>query len=67
MITRNTNINEIIEKYPKATDRLIEMGLGCVGCSAAFIETIEQGLIVHGFSKKEAGKIIKELNKTIEK
>ncbi len=62
MITRQTIIAECIMKYPRTAEYLIGIGFHCVGCFAANMETIEQGLRVHGKSEKEIDEIVKKLN-----
>ena len=62
-ITKNTRINELIKKKPKAVDKLFDAGLMCVGCHMVEHETIEQGCLAHGMSKKEIDKLIERLNK----
>ena len=62
MITKQTKIGEILEKYgQKAANILIENGLGCVGCPAAQAESIEVGCKAHGLSNENIDKIVKEL------
>jgi hybrid cluster-associated redox disulfide protein len=57
---------EIIRRFPQAAKVLIsEYGLHCVGCGMAGYETLEAGLTVHGFSKKEMNKIVKKLNQML--
>ncbi len=65
IITKDTLISEILEKYPEAAEILIGYGLMCVGCPAAAIETIEQGALGHGLTKKSVKMILKDLNKII--
>ncbi|MCK5624847.1 DUF1858 domain-containing protein [Candidatus Pacearchaeota archaeon] len=62
-ITNKTKINKLLEKNPEAAEILFEAGMGCVGCSMAMHETIEQGCLAHGMTKKQIEKLIKELNK----
>jgi hybrid cluster-associated redox disulfide protein len=62
-ITKEMNIMEILEINPDSAEILAEAGLGCLGCAFAHAETLEQGLIAHGFELKEIDKIIKKLNK----
>ena len=62
-ITKKTNIMDILNKNPEAYEILFENGLACVGCSMANFETLEQGCLAHGMSKKQIDKLIKELNK----
>ncbi|MFA5953273.1 MAG: DUF1858 domain-containing protein [Candidatus Pacearchaeota archaeon] len=63
VITEKTNIIEILNKKPEAFEILFEYGLGCVGCSMANFETIEQGCLAHGMTKKQINELIKKLNK----
>jgi hybrid cluster-associated redox disulfide protein len=61
-ITKKTKMNELLEKNPKAAEILFEAGLSCVGCPMAMQETIEQGCLAHGISKKEIDELVKRLN-----
>ena len=61
-ITEKTLLGDIISKYPKAAEKLFQMGLMCVMCGMAQNETLEQGAIAHGLDPK---KVAKELNKVI--
>ena len=62
-ITGKTKINSLIGKNSKAAEILFEAGLSCVGCPMAMSETIEQGCLAHGMTKKEINELIKNLNK----
>ncbi|MEW6062759.1 MAG: DUF1858 domain-containing protein [Nanoarchaeota archaeon] len=64
-VTKKTNINKLIEKYPKAARIMFKHGLHCVGCYVAAFETIEQGARAHGMDKKTVGKMLRELNRTV--
>jgi len=63
IITKKTKIMTILEKSPKSVEILFDTGLTCLGCAFAKDETLEQGFLAHGFSKKEIEEIIKKLNK----
>jgi len=62
-ITNKTKISNLLRKNLEAAEILFEVGMGCVGCSMAMNETIEQGCLAHGMSKKEIAKLIERLNK----
>ena len=62
-ITGKTKISKLLKKNPEAAEILFEAGMGCVGCSMAMHETIEQGCLAHGMTKKQIEKLLKELNK----
>jgi hydroxylamine reductase len=61
-ITKDTIIGECILVHPELSRLFLDFGLHCVGCFAAQMETIEQGLKVHGKSDKEIEEFIKKLN-----
>jgi len=61
-INKDILILELVEKYPKLADVLVEKyGFHCIGCMAAGMESLEQGALVHGMSQKEIEKMIKDL------
>lgn len=62
-ITKKTKISDLLKKNPEAAEILFESGMGCIGCSMAMHETIEQGCFAHGMDQKEIKNLIKELNK----
>jgi len=68
-ITKTMTIQEIFYKFPEKRDELakvlMQAGLGCLGCSAAQFETIEQGLLAHGKNSTEINTIINDLNSVI--
>lgn len=67
-ITKNILILEIAERYPKLVDVLVEKyGLHCLGCSMSAVETLEEGAMGHGMTKKEVEKMVDELNKLANK
>ncbi len=64
-ITRNTIIGDIISKYPYTSEVFMDYGVHCVGCSASSFETMEQGILGHGFSEGELMDILMEINDAI--
>ena len=62
-ITKKTKIGKLISENPENAETLIGAGMGCVHCPMAQMETIEEGCLGHGMSKKEINKLIEELNK----
>ena len=61
-INKTTKISEVISENPEAVEILFEAGLTCVGCPMAQQETLEQGCLAHGMSKKDIEKLIERLN-----
>jgi len=62
-ITKKTKIGELLDERPEKAVVLMEAGMSCVGCPMAQQETIEQGCLSHGISKKEIDELIERLNK----
>lgn len=66
-ITKDVLIAEILaenpEKAPILAETLMDFGIHCVGCGAAAFETLEQGVLGHGFSEADLDKLVEELNK----
>ena len=62
-ISKNMTFAELLNKYPESANILFESGLHCIGCGGAMYETIEQGCLMHGFSKKQIDDLIKKLDK----
>ncbi len=48
LITKDMRINEVIRIKPRALGTLMNFGLGCIGCPASQVETLEQAAAVHG-------------------
>jgi len=64
-ITKETNIEQLLEDYPETAEVFMKFGLHCVGCIAATFDTLEQGAKSHGLSDETIEEIIEALQKTI--
>ena len=53
MINKDMTIGEIIENNSKAVDFLMGLGMGCLGCPSATMETLEQACYIHGLDLNE--------------
>ena len=62
-ITKKTKLSEILKINPEAIEVLFDIGMHCIGCPAASMETLEDGCLAHGINKKEIDELIKKLNK----
>lgn len=68
MITRKTNIGQLIEKHPQLAQILVQdYGLHCAGCCAAAFDTLESGAQAHGMSDKEIDEMVKKLEQLASK
>jgi hybrid cluster-associated redox disulfide protein len=61
-ITKKTTIGEIVRKKPEAVELLLEAGMHCIGCPMSQMETIEEGCLAHGLTKKQIDNLIKKIN-----
>ena len=70
MIHRTMTIDEIFTQFPTKSQKLShEMtlaGLHCVGCGAAVWETLEAGMLKHGFSDEAIDEMVDKLNAILE-
>ncbi len=63
-ITAKMSILEVVQAHPETVDVFRNYGMGCLGCSAARFENIEQGASAHGI---DITKLITDLNKALSK
>ena len=59
MLTKDQTIAEVLEESPGTADVFIKHGMGCLGCSVASGETIEEAAAAHGI---DLDVLLKELN-----
>lgn len=62
VITKQMSIIEIVQNYPQTVEVFRKFGMGCLGCSAARFENVEQGAAAHGI---DIDALIADLNKTV--
>jgi len=69
-ITRDMTIEEILGGFPQKSQKLAQemtkTGLHCVGCGAATWETLEAGVLGHGFTEADLEALLKRLNAILE-
>ena len=65
MITKDMIIAEVVERYPAAAGLMENFGLHCFGCHANPFETIESGVLSHGFSEQEMDTLLTDLNTSL--
>lgn len=65
-IYREMTIEDIFAKFPQKAQKLAQevtnAGLHCVGCQAATWETLEAGMLGHGYSDEAIDKLVASLN-----
>lgn len=62
-VTKETTIIEALQTHPKAREVFARLGLGCIGCMGAAMESIENGARMHGVDPEA---VVRELNKLLE-
>jgi len=69
-ISREMTIEEILSSFPqkgqKLAQELTNSGLHCVGCGAATWETLEAGVLGHGYDETALNELIHRLNAILE-
>ena len=65
-ISKEMTIEEIFTSFPHKSQKLAQemtnQGLHCVGCGAAVWETLEAGMLSHGFAMTDVNALVKRLN-----
>jgi len=62
LITKDMIIKDIVEKYPQTLPVFGQFQMGCLGCSGALFETLEQGAMAHGIDVEA---MVKALNQIV--
>lgn len=69
VITKEMTIEDILASFPQKAQKLAQeltnAGLHCVGCQAATWETLEGGMLGHGYPEEEINKLVKKLNQVL--
>ncbi|MBN1620894.1 DUF1858 domain-containing protein [candidate division WOR-3 bacterium] len=59
VITPETKLSDIIQKYPKTLEVFQKYNLHCLGCVLAAGESLKDGLLAHGLDVEQ---VVKEMN-----
>ena len=62
-IRKDELMGEIIYREPQAAFVLMEVGMGCVSCPSAAMESLEEACMVHGMDVNE---VVDYLNKKLD-
>lgn len=69
-ISREMTIEDIFAKFPQKAQKLAQeltnTGLHCVGCQAATWETLEAGMLGHGYQDEEIDRLVDTLNSILQ-
>ena len=66
-ISKDMTLGDVVAKYPETIPVMLKFDLHCAGCHVAAYETLEQGAKGHGMSEETLEKMLKEMNKAVEK
>jgi hybrid cluster-associated redox disulfide protein len=58
-ISKTTKIGELLSMYPEAAPILMEIGMHCLGCPSAQMESLEEAAMVHGI---DADLLVEKIN-----
>ena len=58
-ISKNTTIGELLTVFPEAAPILMEIGMHCLGCPSAQMESLEEAAMVHGM---DADVLVQQIN-----
>lgn len=68
-VSKEMTIEEIFSHFPHKSQKLAQemtnRGLHCVGCGAATWETLEAGMLSHGFSPEDVDDMVGRLNEIL--
>ena len=59
VVTKETKIGEILDASVEVAPFFLNMGMHCLGCPSARMETIEQACMVHGVDPNQ---LVEEIN-----
>ena len=62
MVTKDSVIGDILDKYPETAQFFLAIGMHCLGCPSERGETIEQACAVHG---EDCDALIERINEAI--
>ena len=65
LISRDSTIGEVVQKYPEVIDTLMGLGVHCVGCGVSEYETLEEGFSGHGMGTEEITSALQKLNEVV--
>ena len=58
-ISKNTTIGELLTVFPEAAPILMEIGMHCLGCPSAQMESLEEAAMVNGI---DADLLVEKIN-----
>ncbi len=62
MITKDMTIGQVLQQYPQTAKVFMGLGMHCLGCPSATMESVEGAARTHG---KDPEALVSELNEAI--
>ena len=62
MITKDMIIGQVLREYPQTAEVFLSLGMHCLGCPSATMESVEGAARTHG---KDSDELIEQFNKVI--
>ena len=62
VISRNTSIEELVEKIPASVSYLMKEGIRCIACGEPIWGTLEEAARDKGFDDNTIDRFVRELN-----
>lgn len=66
-ISKDTSIEELVERVPEAVQYLMKEGIKCIACGEPIWGTLEEAAREKGFGDEEIGDFVKALNELLGK
>lgn len=65
IVTKDTNLGEVVHSFPQAAHIMLEYGLHCVGCHFNAYDSVEMGAKIHGMTETEVEEMVDRINAAI--
>lgn len=65
-VTKESNLADVIFKYPQVAETLTDYGLHCVGCFASTFDSINDASKIHEMSAEEIDEMVARVNEVID-
>ncbi len=62
MISKESIIGDVLDRYPETAPLFLGMGMHCLGCPASRGESIEEACMIHG---ADADALVKAINDAV--
>ena len=62
MITKEMTIGQVLRLYPQTAQVFLGLGMHCLGCPSATMESVEGAALTHG---KDVDALVQQLNEVV--